>query len=57
MTNEFMKQAIEFRVARGKELAKKYSKLKGLSWEEFLFALPEHLDFITDNETFEALNK
>ena len=54
---KIVEQEIERRSQNAKELSKRFSDLKGLSWKEFLMKLPIKLDFITAHELWEDINK
>jgi len=55
--SKFVDDEIERRTKAGCLLAKKFPELRGLSFDEFLEALPLDLDFITTHEMYEALQE
>lgn len=58
--DSFVKEVMAGRKKMGQNLAKHYSKLKGLSFAEFIEKIPPELvdlDFITMSEMYNALSK
>ena len=54
---DLVNRVIKERIEIGKDLAKRYPKLKGLSFEKFIEKLPLDLSFIEASEMYKALNK